>query len=91
MEDKGQQILKDVNDGQYEGYCIYYKWDNGLCLCDWCYVVCIVNIDISDLFDFVVVVNIVKFMVKVLYCIFNCGMGCLVFYMNCIVVQVFDL
>lgn len=82
MEDKGQQTLKDANDGQYEGYRTHYKWDNGLCLRDWRYVVRIANIDISDLSDPAAAANIAKLMVKALHRIPNRGMGRPVFYMN---------
>ncbi|MBL2109392.1 hypothetical protein ELI59_28580, partial [Klebsiella pneumoniae] len=67
MEDKGQQTLKDANGGQYEGYRTHYKWDNGLCLRDWRYVVRIANIDISDRSDPAAAANIAKLMVKALH------------------------
>jgi hypothetical protein len=80
-EDKGQQTLFDANGGKYEGYRSHYKWDNGLCLRDWRYVVRIANIDISDL-DATTPVDIVKLMIKALHRIPNRGMGKPVFYMN---------
>ncbi|MFU2316812.1 major capsid protein [Rahnella sp. PCH160] len=80
-EDKGQQTLIDATGGKYEGYRSHYKWDNGLALRDWRYVVRIANIDISDL-DATTPVDIVKLMIKALHRIPNRGMGKPVFYMN---------
>lgn len=91
MEDKGQQTLKDANGGQYEGYRTHYKWDNGLTLRDWRYVVRIANIDVSDLSDPAAAANIVSLMVKALHRIPNRGMGKPVFYMNRTVAQALDL
>lgn len=82
MEDKGQQTLEDANGGKYEGYRTHYKWDNGLSLRDWRYVVRIANIDVSDLSDPTAAANIAKLMVKALHRIPNRGMGRPVFYMN---------
>ncbi|WP_337238094.1 major capsid protein, partial [Salmonella enterica] len=64
MEDKGQVTLKDVNGGKYEGYRTHYKWDNGLALRDWRYVVRIANIDVSNLSEPSSAANIAKLMVK---------------------------
>jgi len=82
MDDKGQQTLEDANGGKYEGYRTHYKWDNGLSLRDWRYVVRIANIDVSDLSDPAAAANIAKLMVKALHRIPNRGMGRPVFYMN---------
>jgi len=50
-EDKGQVTLEDSQSptGKYEGYRTHYKWDVGMVLRDWRYVVRICNIDVSDL------------------------------------------
>jgi len=45
MEDKGQITLDDGAGGLYEGYRSHYKWDLGLTVRDWRYVVRISNID----------------------------------------------
>lgn len=47
--DKGQVTLEDAAGGMYEGYRAHYKWDLGLTVRDWRYVVRICNIDVSDL------------------------------------------
>lgn len=91
MEDKGQQTLKDAAGGQYEGYRTHYKWDNGLALRDWRYVVRIANIDVSDLSDPATAANIAKLMIKALHRIPNRGMGRPVFYMNRTIAQALDL
>lgn len=91
MEDKGQQTLRDANNNPYEGYRTHYKWDNGLSLRDWRYVVRIANIDVSDLSVPGSAANIVSLMVKALHRIPNRGMGKPVFYMNRTVGQALDL
>lgn len=91
MEDKGQVTLEDANNGKYEGYRTHYKWDNGLALRDWRYVVRIANIDVSNLSDPATAANIAKLMVKALHRIPNRGMGRPVFYMNRTIGQALDL
>ncbi len=91
MEDKGQVTLEDANGGKYEGYRTHYKWDNGLALRDWRYVVRIANIDVSNLSEPSSAANIAKLMVKALHRIPNRGMGRPVFYMNRTVGQALDL
>lgn len=49
IEDKGQQTLVDANGGKYEGYRTHYKWDCGLTVRDWRYIVRIANIDMTNL------------------------------------------
>lgn len=52
--DKGQVTLRASDDtagvpSQFEGYRTHYKWDAGVCIRDWRYIVRICNIDVSDL------------------------------------------
>jgi hypothetical protein len=49
MTDKGQVTIENVDgaQGRMEGYRTHYRWDMGLCLRDWRYVVRIANIDRS--------------------------------------------
>ncbi|MBX3503333.1 MAG: hypothetical protein KF889_28145 [Alphaproteobacteria bacterium] len=47
--DKGQQTVLDADGNQFEAYRTHFKWDSGLSLRDWRYVVRIANIDVSDL------------------------------------------
>lgn len=49
--DKGQVTIENVdgNGGRMEAYRTHYRWDAGLCVRDWRYVVRIANIDKSNL------------------------------------------
>lgn len=51
MTDKGQVTIENVdgNGGRMEAYRTHYRWDAGLTLRDWRYVVRIANIDVSAL------------------------------------------
>jgi len=44
-----EDTLFDATGGRYEGYRTHYKWDAGLVIRDWRFVVRIANIDVSDL------------------------------------------
>lgn len=48
-KDLGEQTLIDTEGGKYQGYRAHYKWDCGLTLRDWRYVVRIPNIKVADL------------------------------------------
>jgi hypothetical protein len=48
-EDKGQQTILDAAGGRFEGYRTHYKWDCGLTVRDWRYVVRIANVDVAAL------------------------------------------
>lgn len=48
MKDKGDmQSALDANGNRYEAYTTHFKWDNGMSLRDWRYVVRICNIDVT--------------------------------------------
>jgi hypothetical protein len=51
VEDKGQVTIENVDgaSGRMEGYRTHYRWDCGLTVRDWRYIVRIPNIDLSDL------------------------------------------
>jgi hypothetical protein len=53
VQDKGQVTVEDAsngsNTGRFEAYRTHYRWDVGLTVRDWRYVVRIANIDKSDL------------------------------------------
>ena len=49
--DKGQVTLFDPSNNKYEGYRTHYKWDIGLTLRDWRYVVRVANIDLAAITD----------------------------------------
>lgn len=45
--DKGEQTLFDAAGGKYEGYRKHFKWDIGLVVKDWRYIVRICNVDVA--------------------------------------------
>lgn len=51
VTDKGQVTIEDVDGvgGRMEAYRTHYRWDAGLVVRDWRYIVRIANIDMSDL------------------------------------------
>jgi hypothetical protein len=88
FEDKGQVTLTDnqTPGGMYEGYRSHYKWDLGLTVRDWRYVVRIANLDTvalataGDASD--TSANLVKLMVKAMNLPLNLNAGKAVWYMN---------
>jgi hypothetical protein len=52
ITDEGEQTVTDSNGGRYKVLESHYKWDCGLTVRDWRYVVRIANIDVSDLATF---------------------------------------
>lgn len=44
-----QETLRDANGGMYEGRRTHYKWDAGVTIRDWRYVVRVANIDVTAL------------------------------------------
>lgn len=82
-EDKGQETLEDAAGGKYEGYRSHYKWDAGLTVRDWRYVVRICNIDVSALTkDAATGADLIDLMVQALEIVPNMNMGTPVFYAN---------
>lgn len=53
VTDKGQVTVENVdgNGGRMEAYRTHYRWDAGLTVRDWRYIVRIANIDVSQLSD----------------------------------------
>jgi hypothetical protein len=50
MRDYGDAVpVRDANGNEYPGYRTHFKWDNGLTLRDWRYVVRVCNIDVTTL------------------------------------------
>ncbi len=80
-KNKGEVTLEDAEKGKYEGYRTHYKWDNGLTVRDWRYVVRIANIDTTKL-GADDGPNLATLMVQALHRIPNLQMGNAVFYMN---------
>ena len=83
ITDKGQETLEDANGGKYEGYRTHYKWDIGLTVRDWRYIVRICNIDVSDLTkDASAGADLIDLLVQAIEIPRNLGMGRPVFYCN---------
>lgn len=78
--DLGEQTLTDDNGGKYQGYRTHYKWDLGLSVRDWRYIVRIANIptDPAALAN----VNLINLMVEASEKLPEMNMGKPVFYMN---------
>tara|TARA_R110001599_G_scaffold171353_1_gene362432 strand:+ start:445148 stop:446254 length:1107 start_codon:yes stop_codon:yes gene_type:complete len=81
--DLGEKTLIDAAGGKYQGYRSHYKWDPGLTLRDWRYVVRIANIDVTALKkDAASGADLIDLMVQAQELIPNAGMGKPVFYCN---------
>ncbi|MBF0589020.1 MAG: hypothetical protein HQL53_07835 [Magnetococcales bacterium] len=81
--DIGEVTLEDAAGGRYQGYRTHYKWDIGLTVRDWRYVVRIANIDHSALTkDASSGADLVDLMTQALELIPNLGMGRASFYCN---------
>ena len=52
ITDNGKQTVTDANGGRYDVLESHYKWDCGLSVRDWRYVVRIANIDVDNLATF---------------------------------------
>lgn len=76
--DKGQVTLKDKDGGQYEGYRTHYKWDIGLVVRDWRYVVRIANVDLANITD----EKLIEVLIEASELLPDQRMGRAVFYMN---------
>jgi hypothetical protein len=82
-EDLGQVTLLDANNGRFEGYRTHYKWDCGLTVRDWRYVIRIANIDNSDMTKNAATGgDLVDLMVQAIELLPNISMGNPVFYVN---------
>jgi hypothetical protein len=77
-EDLGVVTLKDKDGGQYQGYRTHYKWDIGLTVRDWRYIVRIANIDLKTIDD----EKLIEAFVGAVEALPNQKMGRPVFYMN---------
>jgi hypothetical protein len=83
--DLGEQTLFDTASpqGRFQGYRTHYKWDCGLSVRDWRYVVRIANIDVALLTPTAVTgANLVDLMQQAIEILRDQNMGRPVFYMN---------
>lgn len=77
-KDLGEVTLEDADKGKFQGYRTHYKWDIGLTVRDWRYVVRIANIDLATITND----DLVALMVQAVETIPNTKLGKPVFYMN---------
>lgn len=79
--DLGEVTLTDASGGRYQGYRTHYKWDLGLTLRDWRYVVRIANINHSTLTKNASSgADLIDLMTQALELVPNLGMGRPAFY-----------
>jgi hypothetical protein len=84
-QDLGEVTLMDSANpaGRYQGYRTHYKWDLGLTVRDWRYVVRIANIEVSDILkDASSGADLVDLMVQALEIVPNLSAGRPAFYCN---------
>jgi hypothetical protein len=79
--DKGQQTVLDADGNQFEAYRTHFKWDAGLTLRDWRYVVRIANIDVSDLAG-ATPANLINLLIRAVHKVPNTRMGRPAIYCN---------
>lgn len=81
--DKGQTTKDSETRGLYEIYRTHYKWDVGLTVRDWRYIVRIANVDVGDLTkDAASGADLVDLMSQALELLHSQGRGKPVFYVN---------
>lgn len=81
--DKGHVTKEDATKGNYEIYRTHYKWDVGLSVRDWRYIVRIANIDVSALTkDAATGADIVDLMTQAIELLHSQGRGKQAFYAN---------
>ncbi len=85
MTDKGQVTIENVdgNGGRMEAYRSHYKWDHGLTVRDWRFIVRICNIDVTALKkDAATGADVVDLMTQALELVPSLTVGRPVFYCN---------
>ena len=90
------EVTVTLSDGSmYQAYRSHYKWDIGLTVRDWRYVVRIANIDVGDLADAgtssFAGADLINLMVQALHKVPNMRMGRPVFYANRTIATALDL
>lgn len=81
--DLGEQTLTDAGGGMYQGYRTHYKFDAGITVRDWRYVVRIANIDVAALTKTGATgADLIDLMVQAIEKIDNLNLGKPVFYCN---------
>lgn len=85
-KDLGEQTLIDADGGRFQGYRTHYKWDCGLTVRDWRYVIRIANVDVALLKkDASTGADLIDLMVQALELLPSQSIGKPVFYCNQVV------
>jgi hypothetical protein len=82
QRDLGEITVQNSDGSMFQAYVTHFRWDAGLTVRDWRYVVRICNIDVSDQATLANTKNLVTFMTKALEHVPNLNAGRPVFYMN---------
>lgn len=86
MNDKGQVTADAPGGGYFEAYRTHYRWDAGLTVRDWRYIVRVANIDVSELSHSTngeaARKALIRLMIQATERIPNLGMGRAAFYCN---------
>lgn len=84
MRDLGEVTVENVDgaSGRAQMYRSHYRWDCGLTVRDWRYIVRIANIDVSDLNTIANTKNLVQWMIQAAERIPSFGAGRAAFYCN---------
>ena len=84
MRDLGEVTVENVDgaSGRAQMYRSHYRWDCGLTVRDWRYIVRIANIDVSDLTTVANTKNIINWMIQAAERIPSFGAGRAAFYVN---------
>lgn len=80
--DLGETTIQNADGSKFQAYLTHYRWDVGLTVRDWRYVVRIANIDTTNLATIANTPNLVNWMVQALEHIPHLNAGRPVFYMN---------
>jgi hypothetical protein len=84
MRDLGEVTVENVdgNSGRAQMYRSHYRWDCGLTVRDWRYIVRIANVDVSDLNTVANTKNLINWMIQAAERIPSFGAGRAAFYVN---------
>jgi hypothetical protein len=84
MRDLGEVTVENVDgaSGRAQMYRSHYRWDCGLTVRDWRYIVRIANVDVSDLTTVANTKNLINWMIQAAERIPSFGAGRAAFYVN---------
>jgi hypothetical protein len=87
QQDLGEVTLEDADGGLYQGYRTHFKWEAGLVVRDWRYVVRICNIDTTDFTSD----ELIKAMITAMHKVPSLKMGRPCWYMNKTIMTALDI